>query len=265
MVNFSPSTVRVSSSVLCARSRRSICDDHFDSAWLVKWAPTRHDSAFSESGQDVRIVLDFFISYTHSDQPWAEWIAGVLEDGGYTTRVQARDFTPGRDFVQEMQRAASTAERTIAVLSPAYFDSRFTGSEWTAAFVKDPTGEQGLLIPVRVAELDPPGLLASRIYIDLVGRNEAAARQKLLDGVNARGARPTRPAPYPGGSTAAAAATAPPRFPGALPAVWNVPFRRNLHFTGRATQLAAIGEHFAARGAVPLVVVGFGGVGKTQL
>jgi hypothetical protein len=64
---------------------------------------------------------DFFISYTAANQAWAEWIAVQLEVAGYTTVLQAWDFRPGSDFLHQMQQATTTAGRTIAVLSPAYF------------------------------------------------------------------------------------------------------------------------------------------------
>jgi len=86
---------------------------------------------------------DFFISYTAVNRPWAEWIAVQLEAAGYTTLLQAWDFRPGSDLVHQMQQATSSAGRTIAVLSPAYFESGFGEAEWRAAFVKDPTGSWG--------------------------------------------------------------------------------------------------------------------------
>jgi hypothetical protein len=64
---------------------------------------------------------DFFISYTGVNRPWAEWIAIQLEQAGYSTVLQAWDFRPGSDFLHQMQQATTTAGRTIAVLSPAYF------------------------------------------------------------------------------------------------------------------------------------------------
>jgi hypothetical protein len=112
---------------------------------------------------------DFFISYTQVNRPWAEWIAVQLEAAGYTTVLQAWDFRPGSDFLYQVQQATSSAGRTVAVLSPAYFGSAFSEAEWRAAFHKDPTGEQGLLVPVRVQECQSPGLPASRVYIDLWG------------------------------------------------------------------------------------------------
>lgn len=83
-----------------------------------------------------------------------------------------------------MHDAAQQAERTIVVLSPAYLTSQFGEAEWRVAFANDPSGEQGLLIPVRVQPGDPVGLLATRVYVDLVGATEAAARDKLLDAVD---------------------------------------------------------------------------------
>jgi TIR domain len=126
---------------------------------------------------------DFFISYHSADQPYAEWIAWELEDAGYTTFVQAWDIRPGQNFVHQMQQGASSCPRTIAVLTPAYFESGFTRAEWYNAFAKDPTGEAGLLLPVRVAECDVEGLLGQIIYIDLVGLEKTQARERLLAGI----------------------------------------------------------------------------------
>jgi len=152
---------------------------------------------------------DFFISYTGVNRAWAEWIAVELERAGFTTVVQAFDFGPASDWAHEMQKATATTARTIAVLSPAYFGSAFGEAEWRAAFAKDPTGELGLLIPVRVQPCEPPGLLASRVYVDLVGADETVARRKLLAAVETNRARPTEAA-YPGET---------PRFPGLGPRI----------------------------------------------
>src|ERR1700737_379427 len=111
---------------------------------------------------------DFFISYTHEDHKWAEWIAWHLEASGYSCVLQAWDFHPGSNFVLEMDKATQQANRTIAILSPDYFTSHFTAAEWAAAFRRDPTGELGVLIPVRVRPCDVHGLLGSIVYIDLV-------------------------------------------------------------------------------------------------
>jgi len=140
---------------------------------------------------------DFFISYTSADRSWAEWIAWHLEQENYTTVIQAWDVQAGSNFVLEMDNAAKTAERTIAVLSPDYFKSNFTPSEWAAAFRRDPKGEQHFLVPVRVRECNVEGLLGQVVYIDLVGQDEQKAHAQLLAGVRRERAKPSVPPTFP--------------------------------------------------------------------
>ena len=140
-------------------------------------------------------MRDFFISYNQADRHWAEWIAWELENAGYTAILQAWDFRPGSNFALEMHSAAQAAERTIAVLSPEYLESPFTMSEWAAAFAADPVAKQGKLLPVRVRQCDPKGLLSQIVYLDLVGLNEGKAKEVLLTGLQRERQRPTdRPA-----------------------------------------------------------------------
>jgi len=68
----------------------------------------------------VRDRVDCFVSYTSADRPWAEWIAWELEQAGHSTIIQAWDMQPGSNFVLEIDNARRAAERTIAVLTPAF-------------------------------------------------------------------------------------------------------------------------------------------------
>lgn len=209
-------------------------------------------------------MKDFFISYNKADRSWAEWIAWELEEVGYSVVIQAWDFGPGSNFVLKMDEALKEAERMIAVLSPDYVASRFTAPEWAAVFAGDSTGGDRKLVPVRVREVDLSGLLAQIVYADLVGtHNEAASRTLLLDAVQRGRAKPKQKPAFPGAPTR----TVPeqPHFPGALPAIWNVPHNRNRNFTGRADLLSTLraqlqeGHHSALT-----ALHGLGGIGKTQ-
>lgn len=156
---------------------------------------------------------DFFISYTSADSEWAEWIAAELGAAGYSTLIQAWDFVPGMDFLHKMQEGIASA-RTVAVWSPDYFESAFAGVEWRAVFAKDPGGDLGLLVPVRVRDCDPPGMLATRVWVDLVGLDETRARERLLAGVARDRPRPTSVA-FPGKPSPSACAVGNPLpFPG---------------------------------------------------
>jgi len=211
-------------------------------------------------------AADFFVSYTSADRAWAEWIAWQLEADGYTVVVQAWDFIPGHDWAHEMQHATTTAERVVAVLSAAYLQSAHGEAEWQAFYAKDPRGRQGRLLPVRIEEVEPPGLLTTRIYVDLVGRSAADAQATLL--AAARGARdkPAEEPKYPGGQRPTASAAEAPRYPGELPRVRNVPAHPNPYFTGRDLLLAELHSRLTApdQSTRRIALTGLGGVGKSQ-
>ena len=215
---------------------------------------------------------DFFISYSNNDEKWAEWIAWQLEEAGYTTDIQAWDFAPGSDFVKKMHDATINAERTIAVLSNDYLESAFAQAEWGVAFSRDPKGEKGILVPVRVGECSPEGLLRSRVYIDLVGLTPAVAKNKLLKGIGQDRTRPVLESRQKPDKK--------PKFPGTrirrntnrrsaciLPAICNIPYLRNPNFTGRDQVLKDLRNALTSGKppAVPQAITGLGGVGKTQI
>jgi tetratricopeptide (TPR) repeat protein len=210
---------------------------------------------------------DFFVSYTQADRAWAEWLAWELEAAGYTTVLQAWDMPAGTAFVHAMDQAVQSTRRVVLVLSRAYLRSQMAEAEWRPAFKADPSGEARRLLPVRVEEVEPAGLLADRVWIDLVGADEATARARLREEVPRALRGPGRPATPPPFPRAPAPAVDRPRFPTALPPVWNLPFRRNPDFTGRDELLGSLAEALAGGGtaAVTQVLQGAGGIGKTSL
>ena len=142
---------------------------------------------------DVNSKRDFFISYNKADRNWAEWVAWELEGEGYTTVLQDWDFRPGQNFIIRMNQAAKQAERTISILSPDYLSSDYTQPEGAAAFGQDPTGHKSIFVPVRVHKCDVEGLLPQVMYIDLVGLEEQAAKERLLHSVRRGRAKPIKP------------------------------------------------------------------------
>jgi len=155
--------------------------------------------------------VEFFISYSRVDRPWAEWAAWVLEEAGYRTVLQAWDFRPGKNWVLQMQAATSSADRTLAILSPDFLASECTQPEWAAAFARDPQGRDPRLLPVRVRECQPTGLLGQIVFIDLVALDERAAKANLLRGVGRDRLKPQAPVPFPDD---AASAAVKPLYPG---------------------------------------------------
>jgi tetratricopeptide (TPR) repeat protein len=138
---------------------------------------------------------------------------------------------------------------------------------WTGAFLHDRERE-GRLLPVRVEACTLPRLLATRVYIDLVGLGRQAARTRLLEGVQRGRRRPEREPGFPVERRAGGGGVGEPRFPAHGPAITNLP-ARNPHFTGRSDMLEELRARLRAKpGAVVTqtgAIHGLGGVGKTEL
>ncbi len=206
---------------------------------------------------------DFFISYAAADGAWAEWIAWVLADAGYSVFVNAWDLQPGDNRRERIGTAIERSERVIAVISPAYLSSAFAEEELTTALRSD-SRTTGRLIPILVADVFLPPLLDAIVSIDLRGRDEATSRQLLVSGAAAGGLRPTAA----GSGTRAAL----PSFPGAgAPArrepISNLPSQEQT-VRGRRDLLDTIADGFRRRSdggrrRVVQVLLGLPGVGKT--
>lgn len=144
---------------------------------------------------------DFFVSYTQTDRPWAEWISWTLEEAGYRVLLQAWDFTAGTNWAAGMDEGVTRAARTIAVLSPAYTRSVYGAAEWRAAWAADPTGAARKLLVIRVADCTRPGLLAQVVSLDLFNLPEEQARAELLEAarlaVTGARAKPATAPPFP--------------------------------------------------------------------
>ena len=141
--------------------------------------------------------MQIFVSYNHRDTSWAEWIAWQLEKLGHIVTIQSWDFLPGTNFVLKMQEAIEHSDRTVLVLSPDFLQSVFAAPEWAAAFAADPTSAKRKLLPVRVRECRPTGLLAQIIYVDLVGLDQTAAANRLALSVDAERLKPLTPPNFP--------------------------------------------------------------------
>ncbi|MEV6923107.1 FxSxx-COOH system tetratricopeptide repeat protein [Dactylosporangium sp. NPDC051485] len=207
--------------------------------------------------------MDVFVSYAGPDRAWAEWAAWHLRADGYSVELDVWDWAAGDNVVLRMSDALDRARRVLMLWSPAYFERRrFTTDEWTAT-VAD-RGPQRRMIPVRVAEVSPPAVLAALVYRDLFGRDEDAAKATLLDAV--RGPRGAGGQPeFPGTAKRKPPRDAAPRLPEELPSLWNVP-RRNAAFTGRDAHLVELRQQLmGGRTAVVQALHGFGGIGKTTL
>ncbi len=154
-----------------------------------------------------------------------------------------------------MHEATINCDKTIIILSKKYAESLFTQPEWQAAFAKDPTGKNAILIPIRVSEYRPEGLLKQIIYIDLFETSKEESKKKLISGVDVTKRRRVTSG-FPGLS-----------YEKSSKKFDNLKLRRNRHFSGRENILESIKEKFDNQIDLDklFILTGLGGVGKTQI
>ena len=153
--------------------------------------------------------------------------------------------------------AIRNADIFVLIISDAYMKSMYCTAEYSAALNKN-ISEKIKLIPIRVTDTVPSGILSSILYLDLYGSNEKEAEHRILSAFGK--CEFTRSSPeYPG-----IARFDNKEYPGSMP-VNNLP-PRNPYFSGRIEILDKIHANFQSENTVSLnqTIVGMGGIGKTQ-
>ena len=94
---------------------------------------------------------DFFISYTGKNEDYAKWFDALLLNARYRNFAQFKNIAVGKNFVVEMNKGLAGSSRLLALLSPAYKESKHGQAEWAAAYNQDPDGSRGKVIGVLAA------------------------------------------------------------------------------------------------------------------
>jgi tetratricopeptide (TPR) repeat protein len=198
---------------------------------------------------------DFYISHASADAQWAEWIAGTLEENGYSVFLWSWDIKAGDNWHNKIGDALQNCERFICVLSPRFLNSKFATDELNEAST---SGKR--ILPIRIEDFHVSGLLETIVYIDFVGKNEKTATETLLNAVGE--CEPARKKiKFPSYKSSLTETG----FPKTL-SINNLPSRNN-YLTGRNEQLERIENALKKNDAISIIqtISGLGGIGKTQL
>jgi formylglycine-generating enzyme required for sulfatase activity len=130
------------------------------------------------------MAKDFFISYHSSDRPWAEWIAWVLEENGYTTRLRHWDFRPDGNIILNLHMAASPGKQQIIVLiSEQYLKTQAPIGEWPDDFNKRLQAASFRLIPMLIEDCQLTGALTTCPTVILSNKTETEAEREVFSGI----------------------------------------------------------------------------------
>ena len=111
---------------------------------------------------------DAFLSYRHCepDRSLAQKLLSRLEGAGFSVAIDDRDFRPEQTFPEEMERCVRESRFTLALLSPAYFESGNTLEESIFCKVLDLQERRRRLIPLTLVPVQRPAWLHDLVGID---------------------------------------------------------------------------------------------------
>src|ERR1041385_449629 len=143
---------------------------------------------------------DFFISYSHADTSWMEWIRWQLESKGYSVNCDKQDFLPGGELGELVVTAVKCSKHVLCLISVPYLQGHWTKLERGQAVL------EGKCIPVLISDDAPHADTAYRepLYIDLRTEREKDAFNRLMALQNFGASKqpphpPSRPKPpFPG-------------------------------------------------------------------
>ncbi len=134
-----------------------------------------------------KVVADFFISYHSSDQPWADWLAWVLEENGHSVTLQEGDVDKSGmvdignldPFLNQIR----SSQQIITLLSERYILPNELFDQIVSRARLKPETNLPVLLPIRVESYKPQAEINLSPYLDLVDKSEVEAEQTILETV----------------------------------------------------------------------------------
>ncbi|MDX3612857.1 FxSxx-COOH system tetratricopeptide repeat protein [Streptomyces europaeiscabiei] len=206
----------------------------------------------------------FYVSYAATDRLWADWIVTVLRAVGYEATlapIESDDLTVTSATPTALEHTLAGEGRMLVLLSPRYVALPPAREIWHQTSRRDPAGQIGMVVPLRVDDSPPSSEFASPPAVSLAGVSAEEAVARLLTAVDRGGSA------EPGSRSGAAGLAAAARIPGTPPQVIGGRPQRNVVFTGRRTTIERLRDSLLAgtTAVLPQALFGLGGVGKTQV
>jgi hypothetical protein len=116
----------------------------------------------------VRNPARIFISYSHWDLDIARKIVGTLKSADLDVWIDESSLAPGENWLTAIDEALRDAGYLLVLLSAMSLRSTWVQHEWTAMLARQLGGKGGgLVIPLRLEDVQPPPLLEPLQRVDL--------------------------------------------------------------------------------------------------
>ena len=214
----------------------------------------------SQAPSDKTFDYDVFISYSSYDSKWVhELLLPYLEDrAGLRACIDFRDFEIGVASLINMERAVECSRKILLILTPNWIKSEWTIFESLLAQTDDPSGLRQRILPIKLAECDPPKRISMLTYADLTKEGTTSemqlmrisnaikkdAKRKILNQTSMPSVYliPTLPLPY-----------------------FAHFFDLHANFTGREKERQMLSDWLKSDRKPVLTLVAIGGMGKSSL
>jgi hypothetical protein len=179
-----------------------------------------HGNNFMGWDLSTSMMDGILVMHCAADARWAEWICWCLNDAGY----DAAPKEIGSSEQPEGHLSSGNLSRDQSAVAVVF------SSELISTLISDPSiadelmtfvsRRRPIVVPIKVRESDMTLMIEPDGFLDLIGKEEAAASKALLDhflklalpGMKSKGEMWSRTRP---------------RFPGQIRPVWNVPDMRD--------------------------------------
>jgi tetratricopeptide (TPR) repeat protein len=215
------------------------------------------------------LPVEVFCSFAEADAQLLEQLErhlSVLQHEKVITIWNKRQVVVGSDWKVEVDQHLNTASIILLLISPSFLASGYQYGIELQRAIERHNAREARVIPILLRPCDWRHALFGKLQV--VPRNEKAVTiWHNQDEAFTEIAKEIR-------ATLVDVQQFPDKFPPIVPATWNVPYRRNPHFTGRDEVLELLTHQLSPeipenlttpRQPARTVLKGLGGIGKTQI
>ena len=113
-----------------------------------------------------KISHDVFVSHSSRDGEFALRLSVDLAAAGLSVWIDTLGIKPGDSFQEAISRALQQSRFVLAIMSPDYFQSRWTQQEWLAAIGAEINTGAIRVIPILYRDCEIPEMLRTKQWAD---------------------------------------------------------------------------------------------------
>lgn len=120
-----------------------------------------------------------FLSYSHTDIPFAVNLLKALQDAGVEVLINEMEILPGDNIIKKIDQGLSSSDAIIVLLSKDYVSSKWAMQELSVFTARSISEEDIRILPILLEDCDLPIYLRNKFYIDARTHSDAAINKAV--------------------------------------------------------------------------------------